>query len=115
MHPTKARILEIIRDRCERGAVTPTYQEISFLAGCSIDSVKHYVPILEAEGEIETKAREGYGRIFGIGPYWTVWQERLEKKDRMGRYGASPEFSNWLMVQALGRYFAERKLTNETT
>ena len=105
----KQRVYELIRNRAERGATTPTAREMGYLFGCSPELAMRVVNILANEGVIERHKNGNNLWSYGIGPYWTVENKQADPCWQMGKVGATMEEGCLAMSEAIDRYILERR------
>ena len=113
-HPTslKQRVYELIRNRAERGATTPTAREMGYLFGCSPEMAMRMVNILANEGGIDRHKAANNFWTYGVGPYWTVEGRQADPCWAMGKVGATMEEGSLAMSEAIDKYILERRKQN---
>lgn len=105
----KERVYELIRDRCERGGITPSMREMSYRLDASRDMCERMVAILANEGRIRREKSGNNAWTYGIGPYWTVVFKQADPCWAMGKVGATMEEGSLAMSEAIDRYILERQ------
>lgn len=100
----KERVYNVIRDRAERGAKSPSANELSFLLGCSPELAARMVSVLANEGRIEKHKTPCNTWIYGIGEYWTTPERLASAEYQLGKVGATMEEGSLAMSEAIDAF-----------